>query len=215
MSAAPDNPLLRTMACVGEALSRLDRAALDIYVEELLRWNPQIGLVSKQGTPEVAGRLIAQAVDLWDFAATHIDLPPGAHVADVGSGGGLPGLVWKFLALDTHLTLIERKTRRAHFLERVIRRLDLTGVETVRADARELQGRHGFSHAFELVVAVAVALPATLAGAVEPLLRPGGCYVTIRRGPDRAIDRRIGRALVLVAHEARPDRRYLLYRTSA
>ncbi len=41
---------------------RLDERILDLFVEELFRWNPQLGLVSKRDTPAVVARLVEQSV---------------------------------------------------------------------------------------------------------------------------------------------------------
>jgi 16S rRNA (guanine527-N7)-methyltransferase len=52
-------------------------------------------------------------------------LTSGATVADLGSGGGLPGLVVAVRRPDLRLTLVELRQGRADFLLRAVRRLDV------------------------------------------------------------------------------------------
>lgn len=49
-------------------------------------------------------------------------LPDSASVLDVGSGAGLPGLVWAIARPDLHVTLLEPLERRVRFLELAIDR---------------------------------------------------------------------------------------------
>lgn len=55
-------------------------------------------------------------------------LTPGSRLADLGSGGGLPGLVLATAHPDVEVVLIDRRQKRTDFLERAVRRLDLTST---------------------------------------------------------------------------------------
>ena len=50
---------------------------------------------------------------------------PGATIGDVGSGAGLPGLVWAIARPDTHVILIEPLLRRSTFLTEAVAELGL------------------------------------------------------------------------------------------
>jgi 16S rRNA G527 N7-methylase RsmG len=50
---------------------------------------------------------------------------------DLGSGGGLPGLVIAHRRRDVHVVLIERRAKRVDLLRFGIRSLDLAGTATV------------------------------------------------------------------------------------
>ena len=56
-------------------------------------------------------------------------IPEGATVADVGSGAGLPGLVWAIARPDLRVTLIEPLLRRTTFLEEAVADLALDWFE--------------------------------------------------------------------------------------
>lgn len=61
------------------------------------------------------------------------ELWPGARVVDLGSGGGLPGLVIASAAPQADVVLIDRRQKRTDFLERAVRRLGWDHV-TIRCD---------------------------------------------------------------------------------
>jgi 16S rRNA (guanine527-N7)-methyltransferase len=64
------------------------------------------------------------------------------HVIDLGSGGGIPGLVVAHDRPDLELTLVDRRSKRTDYLERVVRRLRWEDRVTVlHADVHEVIAR--------------------------------------------------------------------------
>ncbi len=56
-------------------------------------------------------------------------------VIDLGAGGGIPGLVIAHDRPDLHLTMVDRRSKRTDFLERVMRRLRWSAhVAVIAAD---------------------------------------------------------------------------------
>ncbi len=104
------------------------------------------------------------------------DIVEGVSVADVGSGAGLPGLVWALVRPDLRITLVEPLLRRASFLTEAIDQLSLgQRVQVLRARA---EGAPAGS--FDVVTARAVArLPQLLAWTL-PLCRPGGVVLALK-----------------------------------
>ena len=101
-------------------------------------------------------------------------VPEKADVADVGSGAGLPGLVWAIARPDLNLTLIEPLVRRTAFLEEAVQALELDRVRVVRSRAEDVDD------AFDVVTARAVAPLEKLAGWCLPLVRPGGVLLALK-----------------------------------
>jgi 16S rRNA (guanine527-N7)-methyltransferase len=91
--------------------------------------------------------------------------------ADLGSGGGLPGLVVAIVRPALEVKLIESRTPKTAFLELAVERLGLENV-VVRHERVE----HA-SGPFDLAFARAFANPARSWRAAERLLRPGGRLV--------------------------------------
>jgi 16S rRNA (guanine527-N7)-methyltransferase len=106
-------------------VSRETTARLDSYAALLAKWNPAINLVAKSTLPDLWTRHILDSAQLLDLA------PKGArHWADLGSGGGFPGLVIAILAAEKaptlRVTLVESDLRKATFLSTVVRECGLT-----------------------------------------------------------------------------------------
>jgi 16S rRNA (guanine527-N7)-methyltransferase len=106
-------------------------------------------------------------------------IPRGASVADVGSGAGLPGLVWAIVRPDITVTLVEPLLRRATFLTEAVVELNLTDrVAVERARAEDLL-RSGWEPV-DVVTARAVAALDKLAGWTLPLAKDGGALVALK-----------------------------------
>lgn len=109
------------------SVSRETSAMLATYSDMIRRWNPAINLVSKLSVGELFERHI-----LDSFQILSNPLIPLGRWVDLGSGGGLPGLVVaidaKDKSIDRHVVLVESDQRKATFLREVIRTLDLDAV---------------------------------------------------------------------------------------
>lgn len=106
-------------------------------------------------------------------------IPAGASVADVGSGAGLPGLVWAIVRPDIKVTLVEPLLRRATFLSEAVVDLGLSDrVAVERARAEDLV-KSGWA-SVDVVTARAVAALDKLAGWTLPLAKDGGSLVALK-----------------------------------
>src|SRR5438093_2961136 len=96
------------------ALSEEQLAAVQIYLELLLKWNAKINLTAIRKPEEIATRHFGESL----FAATQIfpDQDSNASLIDIGSGAGFPGLPMKIWAPGIALTLIESNQHKATFL---------------------------------------------------------------------------------------------------
>lgn len=105
-------------------VSRETSDRLGIYAQLLRKWNPRINLVSRNTLDDLETRHIADSMQVFDLASRG-----WKHWADLGSGGGFPGLVIAILAAEfspeAQVTLVESDQRKCAFLRTVIRE---TGV---------------------------------------------------------------------------------------
>lgn len=147
-------------------------STLSAYVDLLSTTGVEHGLIGPREVPRLWERHVLNCAVV---AEPESDLVPmGATVADVGSGAGLPGLVWGIARPDIRVVLIEPLLRRATFLSQAIDDLGLTGrVEVRRGRAEEITASPDWS-AVDVVTARAVAPLEKLLGWTVPLLLPGG-----------------------------------------
>ena len=132
------------------------------------------GLIGPREVPRLWSRHLVNCAVVAEEATAVI--PVGCTVADVGSGAGLPGLVWALVRPDLHVTLIEPLLRRATFLSEVVSELSLgPRVEVLRARAEEVT-----PGSFDVVTARAVARLPQLLSWTLPLARVGGVVIAFK-----------------------------------
>ncbi|MEL6642609.1 MAG: 16S rRNA (guanine(527)-N(7))-methyltransferase RsmG [Pseudomonadota bacterium] len=98
-------------------VSRETLARLQVYAGLLSKWNPRINLVAPATLPNLWQRHFLDSAQVHEAAPQRI-----GHWADLGTGGGFPGLVVAILAADTptKVTLVESDQRKAAFLRTVV-----------------------------------------------------------------------------------------------
>lgn len=115
-------------------VSRETKDRLNTYAALLEAWSPRINLVSRASLRQLRTRHFADSAQLIDLAPH-----PVGHWADLGSGGGFPGLVIAILARETgspaRVTLVDSDARKSAFLRTVIR--ETGAIATVRTDRIE------------------------------------------------------------------------------
>jgi 16S rRNA (guanine527-N7)-methyltransferase len=106
------------------------------------------------------------------------DGPTPPVLLDLGSGGGLPGLVVAVRWPQVSLVLLDSHGRRTAFLSEAVRRLGLEDRVSVRQDRAEVAGRDpSLRGYFDGVLARSFGRPAVVAECAAPLLRVGGWLV--------------------------------------
>ena len=150
-------------------VSRETEERLDRYVELLLRWQTKINLVSPSTLRELWTRHVADSLQL-------IPLAPQARIwADLGSGGGFPGLPIALAGeAGTRVHLIESNGKKAAFLREAVR---VTGARAVVHQERAEKFGESCAETVHVVTARAVAPLKTLCDQAFPVLRRGAIGV--------------------------------------
>ncbi|MFZ9986338.1 MAG: 16S rRNA (guanine(527)-N(7))-methyltransferase RsmG [Candidatus Nanopelagicales bacterium] len=153
------------------------RAQMGRYAALLASAGVERGLIGPREVPRLWDR------HLLNCAVVVPMVPTDADVIDVGSGAGLPGIVWAIARPDLHVTCLEPLQRRATFLEEVVAELDLVSrVQVVRARAEDIVRGRGpvTSLRARVVTARAVAPLERLAGWTVPLVQSGGELIALK-----------------------------------
>lgn len=104
----------------------------------------------------------------------------GKRVADVGSGGGFPGIPLRVLQPDVRLTVVDSVGKKVDFIDSACRRLGIENVNCVWGRVEELpQLREGF----DIVVSRAVGAMDILTELCLPLVGRDGLFIAMK-GPD-------------------------------
>lgn len=180
--------------------------AFDVYARELAAWNAHTNLTAITAPDEVRVRHFLDSLTV--LAA--VPLPPGAHVIDVGTGAGFPGLPLAIVRPDLRVTLIEATGKKLAFCQHVAEQLGLTNLDFVHARAEEGGHMPALRERGDLVAARAVARLPALLEYLLPLARVGGLAAAMkgRTAAEEAADS--SRALRLLGGKLRGVREFAL-----
>src|SRR5713226_4119522 len=148
-------------------VSHETEARLDRYVDLLLEWQAKTNLVALSTLPNLWTRHISDSLQLLAIA------PTAKRWADLGSGGGFPGVVLACALAETSgatVHLVERNAKKAAFLREALRVTNAPGM-VHPADIRDTVDR--IVGKVDCVTARAVAPLHQLIGFAEPLVRRG------------------------------------------
>lgn len=144
------------------------------YAQLLVEWNGKFNLTAITDPGEIVEKHFLDCILPLAYEGIR------GKAADVGSGAGFPGLVWKIMRKDLDITLIEPTGKRCTFLNEVIRTLDLKQIRVCcqRSEDHVKENRE----AYDVVTARAVANLRLLSELCVPLVKPGGIFVAMK-GP--------------------------------
>ena len=148
-------------------VSHETEARLDRYIALLREWQAKTNLVAPSTLPNLWTRHIADSLQLVDLA------PSAKRWADLGSGGGFPGVVLACVLAGTpgsSIHLVERIAKKAAFLREAIRVTTSPGVVHLAEIGDNVDRITG---PVDCVTARALAPLHQLIGFAEPLMRQG------------------------------------------
>jgi len=165
--ARPDLSADRARALALVAVSRETVARLDRFAALLLDWHGRMNLIASSTVPTLWTRHIADSLQLVAI------VPRASKWADLGSGGGFPGVpIACALAeqREAEVHLIESNKKKAAFLREAVR---VTGAPAVVHAERVADFAKGFRGELDAVTARALAPLPELLSIAYPLLKRG------------------------------------------
>lgn len=118
-------------------LGEKQAASILIYINLLLKWNARMNLTAVRDPRQIVQRHFGESF----FAARKLLAPADAiRIIDVGSGAGFPGLPIAMYAPQSEVTLIESQSKKAAFLNEVVRSLGLKNAHVFSRRAEDYTG---------------------------------------------------------------------------
>ncbi|BDR55435.1 ribosomal RNA small subunit methyltransferase G [Bombiscardovia apis] len=111
---------------------------LQLFHDKLAREGLTRGIIGPRDTSIIWERHILNSAAIVPFVKQACQAAGSRRVADVGSGGGFPGVIVAVCLPDYEITLIEPMERRVEWLNEVVNELGLTNVAIVRSRAEDL-----------------------------------------------------------------------------
>lgn len=151
--------------------SATQRAQLLAYLDLLQRWNRVYNLTAIRDPRQMLDLHVSDCLALLPGIierASH-------RLLDVGSGGGLPGLVLAIMRPGMHVVLNDAVQKKCAFMQQAAAELRLTHVDVVHARVEELR-----LPAFDCITSRAFSDLATLIRLTSHLLAEEGCWAAMK-----------------------------------
>lgn len=144
-----------------------------IYYELLAEWNSFMNLTAITEYEDVLKKHFVDSVSLIQA----VDVRKELTLIDVGTGAGFPGLALKIAYPELKVTLLDSLQKRIQFLDAVIEKLGLEGIETIHGRAEDFAKPQKLRESFDLCVSRAVANLSTLSEYCLPFVKVGGYFI--------------------------------------
>jgi 16S rRNA (guanine527-N7)-methyltransferase len=162
---------------LGLDLSSANIADLELFLQEMGRWNQVHNLTAIEGEKNSVRLHLIDSITVLPVMRRFLGLPK-PKIADLGSGGGLPAIPIAILQPEWHLTLIEAVRKKTAFLQHVRGKLGLRNIqvlsERVEVVAKSQPGQ------FDAVISRAFTNLAHFLELSLPLLKPNGLVFAMK-----------------------------------
>jgi 16S rRNA (guanine527-N7)-methyltransferase len=167
----------RQTEVLGIAFDDGDITKLAQFLDLLLETNRLFNLTAIKEPVEGWSRHILDSLSLLPVLAKE----EVKHVIDVGSGGGLPGIVLAITMPETTFVLVEATGKKADFLRHVVEVIELDNVTIANARAEDVGTKNGgFRDAADAVIARAVGPLQVLLELTVPMAKVDGIVIAIK-----------------------------------
>jgi len=170
--SAPIETLREGAAALGLALSDAQAEQLLSYGTLMLKWNKVYNLTALRDPASVLTHHLLDS--LAAVAPLHREWGGKGKLLDVGSGGGLPGVVIAIMRPDLEVSCLDAVAKKAAFVQQVAAELELPNLRGLHARVESLTG------SYEVISSRAFAsLPDFFSGSAH-LLAPEGVWLAMK-----------------------------------
>lgn len=148
----------------------------DRFNKYLLEWNSKINLISRN-----SGSIETQVLNSI-FFLTKYQIPNNALIADIGTGGGFPGIPLKILRNDLKFVLIDSIIKKINAVKNIALRLGLKNTEVISGRAETIAVKPAYIKKFDIVTAKSVAPLDNLYNWTKSFLKEKGEMIFIKGG---------------------------------
>ena len=162
---------------LGLNLSPEDISDLELFLQEMTRWNQVHNLTAIEGENNAVRLHLIDSIAVLPLMRRYLSMD-NPQIADLGSGGGLPAIPISIVQPSWQLTLIEAIRKKTAFLQHVRGKLGLKNItvlsERVEAVAKQQPGQ------FDAVISRAFTNLAQFLELSLPLLKPNGVVFAMK-----------------------------------
>lgn len=162
----------------GIVLDRKQTECFERFHRELLIWNKQVNLISRQDMENIYERHFLHSLSILKY----FQPPAKARCLDVGTGGGFPGIPLKIARTDIGMLLVDSIAKKVKLAGMFAQHTGLRGIEAKTRRAESLVDMPEYRATFDVISARAVAPLVQIVSWVEPLLKPGATMAFLKGG---------------------------------
>jgi 16S rRNA (guanine527-N7)-methyltransferase len=133
--------LTRALAFLGLTPQPVQQAALLEYLSQLLRWNKTYNLTAIRDPDQALVQHIFDSLSLVTPVSRALAFHPteSPTIVDVGSGGGLPGVILAIMLPQVHVTCVDAVEKKAMFVRQMAGVLELPNLSARHARIETLE----------------------------------------------------------------------------
>lgn len=135
ITATQRESLSRGAQKLGIALTAEQTKQLLAYLALLIKWNKAYNLTAVRNPDEMVSRHLLDSLSVLSF----VEQVAGDRWLDVGSGGGMPGIILAIMLPEKHFTLLDSNGKKTRFLTQVKLELKLENVQVIHSRIEEHQ----------------------------------------------------------------------------
>jgi len=151
----------------GLILSPDQLGLMAVFVRSVIDWNGKINLISRRDVENIWFSHVLHSLSLLFY----VDVPAGARILDLGTGGGFPGIPVAIARPDVRIVLLDSIRKKTTAVEEMVGRLALTAATVRTGRAEEISKGPDARGAFDFVFTRAVASLGDLARWSRPFLK--------------------------------------------
>lgn len=145
-----------------------------LYMNLLIEWNEKINLTAITEPEEIIKKHFIDSLTISKYIEENV------NVIDVGTGAGFPGIPIKIARDSVNVTLLDALNKRLKFLNEIIEKNRLKGIQTIHFRAEEAGKNKNYREKFDIATSRAVASLNVLVEYLLPLVKIGGKCICMK-----------------------------------
>jgi 16S rRNA (guanine527-N7)-methyltransferase len=161
-------------------LNAADDLRLERYLSLLAKWNSAYNLTAARDPAKMRAHHLADCLAVVEPLRGRLGIDKPVRLLDVGSGGGLPGVVLAIAEPAWDVTCVDAVGKKAAFIRQVAAELELPNLHAEHARVERLH-----APLFDVITSRAFASLADFTRLTDALLAPAGIWMAMKgKRPD-------------------------------